>query len=430
MVSGSSPHHPKPHKETRIWQHVRMHAGNDDHSVDGLVPTPGDEATATPSSADAEPATPTADAETQAPPAPTTRPDTDPQGTPTADNEPAAPVPPAQPDTDTQTPPTSDIESQAAPAPTTSSADAEPAEPVLPARPDTETQTPPTTMATVATPSRGGETWYRTDQDRFRSVHRRANPWYRRLARGLIGLTFLAAAAIGLFFAARVVQDFLDRDRLPSQGADVPTIRATSFEIRSTAPAPELDGTLTLDTATKAFEFTGRGTGSQAGVQVVSPDGVAVYQRVGTGGWELAGSDGIAADAVLAVSYLADDDSADDILTSQLRRGYVDLINRTEIGTDDEVHRYELRLDTRSFEADFPLQYRQFADEAIPGVQSVRGLLVTITLDDDDVLIAVDDAGSNWSWQRLAYSDQPFTPLDPADQLAPIEITDGTVDDG
>ena len=304
-----------------------------------------------------------------------------------------------------------------------------------PLLPTTEAPTaPPSMMATVATPTRGGDTWYRTDQDRFRSVHRRANPWYRRLARGVIGLSFLAAAGIGLFFAARVVQDYLDRDRLPSQGVDVPAIRSTSFELRSTAPAPGLDGTLTLDATTGAFEFIGRGTGSQAGIQIVSPDGDAMYMRVGTGNWErpVAG-DQLAADVATAVSYLADDDSADDILTSQLRRGYADLLDRTEVGTgDDELRRYELRLDTRSFESDFPLQYRQFADDSIPGVQPVRGLLVTITLDDDDVLVGVDDAGTNWSWQRLAYSDQPFAPLDPTDELlgSAIEITDGNVGDG
>lgn len=308
------------------------------------------------------------------------------------------------------------------------------AEPAAPLLPKTEASAPPSMMATVATPTRGADTWYRTDQDRFRSVHRRANPWYRRLARGVIGLSFLAAAGIGLFFAARVVQDYLDRDRLPSQGADVPQIRSTSFEIRSTAPAPVLDGTLTLDAATKAFEFTGRGTGAQAGMQVVSPDGVTVFVRVGAGSWErpVAG-DLLASDVATAVAYLADDDSADDILTSQLRRGYVDLIDRTEIGTgDDELSRYELRLDTRSFEADFPLQFSDFEDRAIPGVQLVRGLLVTLTLDDDDVLVGVDDAGTNWSWQRLARSDQPFAPLDPTGELPgdTIEITDGSIDDG
>jgi hypothetical protein len=285
--------------------------------------------------------------------------------------------------------------------------------------------------ARVATPTRGAETWYRTDQDRYRSVHRRANPWYRRLARGIIGLSFVAAAGIGLFYGARLVQDYLDRDRLPDQGADVPTIRATSFEVRSTSPAPVLDGTLTIDAETKAFEFTGRGTGTQAGTQVVSPDGSTTYVRRGTGSWQTAiANDQIVADVRRAVSYLADDDSADDILTSQLRRGFVDLIDRTEIGTGgDELRRYELRLDTRSFSANFPIQYQEFEDRAIPGVQDVRGLLVTITLDDKNVLVAVDDAGTNWSWQRLTYTDQPFAPIDPADDLLnnTIQITDGNL---
>lgn len=302
--------------------------------------------------------------------------------------------------------------------------------PAVPTLPRTEsTTTPPTMMATVATPTRGGDTWYRTDQDRFRSVHRRANPWYRRLARAVIGLAFLTTAGIGLFFAARLVQDYLDRDRLPSQGADVPTIRATSFEIRSTAPAPQLDGTLTLDAATGAFEFVGRGSGSQAGVQVVSPDGAAVYTRVGSGSWQRAvGTNPVVSDVMRAVEYLADDDSADDILTTELRRGYVDLIDRVEIGSgDDELRRYDLRIDTRSFEAASPVQYQLFEDEALPGVPSVRGLVVSITLDRDDVLVAVDDAGSNWSWQRLTYSGEPFAPIDPADTIV---ITDGTtVDD-
>ena len=96
-------------------------------------------------------------------------------------------------------------------------------------------------------PRPGAATWYRSDEDRAKSVYRRANPWYRRLARGIIGLGFLSAAAVGLYFGARAVQDYLERDRLPASGADVPDIRATSFLISSTAPAPSVDGTLTID---------------------------------------------------------------------------------------------------------------------------------------------------------------------------------------
>ncbi len=395
-----------------------MHAGQDDHTGDDL---------ASPSDGEAPPRLDdTSDHADIDPPDPADeRPDEMPDGTPeerpdaTADELPDEGV--------SVDPPTTGIESDAD-ADTDAATDSD--APLVPMLPHMETTTtPPTMMATVATPTRGGDTWYRTDQDRFRSVHRRANPWYRRLARGVIGVAFLTAAGIGLFFAARLVQDYLDRDRLPSQGADVPTIRATSFEIRSTAPAPQLDGTLTLDAATRAFEFVGRGSGSQAGVQVVSPDGVEVYTRVGSGSWQRAvGTNPIVSDVVRAVEYLADDDSADDILTTELRRGYVDLIERVEIGSgDDELRRYDVRIDTRSFEAASPLQYQLFEDEALPGVPAVRGLVVSITLDRDDVLVAVDDAGSNWSWQRLTYSGEPFAPIDPADTIV---ITDGTtVDD-
>jgi hypothetical protein len=192
-----------------------------------------------------------------------------------------------------------------------------------------------------------------------------------------------------------------------------------------------LDGTMTLDAETMAFEYTGRGTGSQAGIQVVSTDGTTVLIRRGTGEWEVAGAaDQVANDARRAAAYLSNDDSADDILTSQLRRGYVDLIERVEIGEgDDELRRYDMRLDTDSFRDAYPLQYQNFADEAIPGVDAVRGLLVSITLDNEDVLVAVVDTGTNWSWQRLTYTDQPFTPADPADApFGDIVITDGTID--
>jgi hypothetical protein len=311
----------------------------------------------------------------------------------------------------------------------TPEASSEPVEPMLP---PAEAEPSPPMVPDPNPPSRGASTWYRTDQDRYRSVRRRANPWYRRLARGAIGAAFLGAAGVGLFFAARVVQDFLDRDRLPSQGADTPAIRATSFEIRSTTPAPVLDGTLTLDTESRAFEFIGRGTGTQAGIQIVSPDGATVYVRREPGAWQTPNSDDqIAIDVQRAVDYLSDDDSADDILTSQLRRGYVDLIDRVELGTgDNELLRYEMRLDTASFEDDYPVQFREFEDSAIPGVQPVRGLLVTITLDNDNVLVQVDDSGTNWSWQRLTYTDQSFSPADPSALDGTIQITDGTVDDG
>ncbi len=64
-------------------------------------------------------------------------------------------------------------------------------------------------------------------------------------------------------------------------------------------------------------------------------------------------------------------------------------------------------------------------------MQEVRSLPVTLTLDADGVLMGVDDGVTNWSWQRLAYSDQPFVPTgdDPGLDV-PITITDGNIDAG
>ena len=262
--------------------------------------------------------------------------------------------------------------------------------------------------------------WYRSDEDRARSVYRRANPWHRRVARGLIGLAFLAVAAVGAYAAARAIQHYLERDRLPAAGADVPDIRATSFLLASSAPAPTVDGTLTIDAGTLAFEFVGRATGPQSGLQVLSPDGATVYVRQGAAPWRAAtAGDATAAAVRTAVQYLADDDSADDVLTSHLRRGFVDLLAEVEEGRGEHgLTRYEMELDTAAFARDFPLQWRSYQDDSVPGAVADAAVPVTIWLDAEGVLMRVHDRGANWVWERLTYSDQPFRPVDPAEEAA------------
>lgn len=271
-------------------------------------------------------------------------------------------------------------------------------------------------VPSAAEPTAGTDYVYRTDRDRNRSVRKLANPWYRRLGRGLVGMAFVAAAGVGLYLGAQLVRDLLDRDTLPAEGAEVPTIRSTTIEVRSTTPAPVLDGTVTLDNVTGSFEFVGRGTGAQAGAQVVSPDGTTVYVRRDAGAWQVAPpGDQLVADVQRAVAYLDDDDSVDDILTPTLRKDYVELLDRVEVGEGDmAVVRYELRLDTAALEENDPVEFVAFGDEAIPGVDSIRGLTVTIVVDADDVLVGVDDENTNWTWQRVSYSDQAFVALNPA----------------
>lgn len=294
---------------------------------------------------------------------------------------------------------------------------APPPPPVGPNLPASAAKAPPPMVDPIAQPRPGATTWYRTDEERSKSVYRRANPWYRRLARGVIGLAFLAVAAVGLYAGARAIQGWLERDQLPSAGAEVPDIRSTSFIVVSSTPAPTLDGTLTIDTETAAFEYVGRAGGPQSGIQLVSPDGSTTYVRQGTEPWRAASSnDAIANDVRTAVSYLVDADTADSILTNRLRRGFVELDAQVDEGSgDDRLTRYETIVDTSGFASEYPLQWEEYRDDAVPGAQEDPAVAVTIWLDDDDVLVRVRDETANWSWERLTYGDQPFRPVDPTD---------------
>lgn len=294
-----------------------------------------------------------------------------------------------------------------------------PRRPVEPELPEVPAVAPPPMVAPSTRPVPGSSTWYRTDEDRNRSVYRRANPWYRRVARGVIGVTLLGLLGVGVYVGARAVQDYFDRDRLPAPGVDIPEVRSTTFLVTSSSPAPAVDGTLTLDADTGAFEFVGRATGPQSGVQLASPDGSTVYLRRGNGPWSVAGSSDGDANAVgRAVRYLSDDDTADDILTNRLRRGYVTLDRQVDEGVgDDRLTRYEMRIDTRSFSADYPIQWQEFRDDAIPGVREESALPVTIWLDTDGLLVRVRDDSTGWAWERLASTDQPFV-VEPPDTVA------------
>jgi hypothetical protein len=231
----------------------------------------------------------------------------------------------------------------------------------------------------------------------------------------------LTVVGVGLYLAAQAVQDYMDRDQLPSAGREAAGFASTSFLVNSSAPAPEIDGTITFDTATGAFEFVGAAGGPQAGIEIVSPDGTRVYVRAGGGGWRDAGAGDPAVDAVLlARPYLLGVDDADDVLERELRRGYVDLIDETTEGADaSALRRYAMELDTRTYSADHPLQWQAFEQAVLPGVGEADAVPVTMWLDAADVVVRLSDEQTNWSWQRLTYSDQRFAPLDPSTAVAP-----------
>jgi hypothetical protein len=249
-------------------------------------------------------------------------------------------------------------------------------------------------------------------------VYRRANPWYRRIARSIIGVCFLIAGGAALYFGARELQDYLNRDRLPEAGVEIPSFRTTSFQIASSAPAPSLDGTLEIDVTTRAFRFDGRAAGAQAGVQVVSIDGVSILVQRGDTWVEPAPDDPVATALSRAIPYVVGVDTADDILINRMRNGYVDLIDKTTEGVGSDARdRYEMQFDYADYSTDQPLQWQAFQQEVIPGITELSDAELTIWLDADGVLVRMSDPQTNWKWERLAYSDQAFNP-DPTGQIA------------
>lgn len=256
--------------------------------------------------------------------------------------------------------------------------------------------------------------WYRSDAARATSVHGRANPWYRRIARGLIALCLVGALGVGLYIAGQALRDWLGRDRLPALGVDAADLRSTTFLVTSTAPAPEVTGTITLDTQTGAFEFAGTPGTAQQGIEMVSPDGTTVFVR-SRNGWRPPGaSEQPAADVLLAVRYLIDADTTDVLLPNRLRDGFVTLVERTTLGADEnELTRYEVDIDTARFADRHPLDWTTFRRTAIPGAVSVDAARVTFETDRGNVLVSLADDSSHWRWQRLAYTAEPFRPLDP-----------------
>ena len=183
-----------------------------------------------------------------------------------------------------------------------------------------------------------------------------------------------------------------------------------------------LEGTLTFDTNSGSYEFVGLAGSPNATDNLTSPDGDEVFAQNADGFWEpVDSSEPVVQSIDSAIAYLSDDSTADAILTNRLRRGYIDLINQVDEGDDDDEDRrtrYELSLDLAAFAEAFPLQWRDYRETAIPGSDDVNNHVVTLWLDDEEVLVGVDDASSGWSWQRLTYSSSPFeATMPPADEI-------------
>jgi hypothetical protein len=265
---------------------------------------------------------------------------------------------------------------------------------------------------TYATPA---ASVYRSPDDRNRSVYRRANPWYRRLSRGTIALAILGGLGVAVYFGAREAQDYLDRDRLPSPGADTPDIVQSTFVVRSTVGEAPLQGTLTVDFDSGAYEFVGTPGSPNAADNLTSPDGEQVFAQTGSDSWQpVDPAAPVIASIDRVIALLSNDADADAILTNRLRRRYVDLVREIDEGEGDDLRtRYDLELQFAAFADDFPLQWQDFRRDAIPVNAEDSGHPVTIWVDPENVLVGVDDAPTGWAWERVDYSPSSFAAFQP-----------------
>ena len=153
------------------------------------------------------------------------------------------------------------------------------------------------------------------------------------------------------------------------------------------------------------------------GVHVVSTDGTDALVETG-GGWRAAsGSDPFVSQLTAAIPYLVAADTADDILVNRMRNGFVDLLDQTTEGVgDDALDRFEIAIDATAYNGSQPLQWTSFQRDVVPGAPDDGEVRLTFWLDQSDVLVRLRHPASNWSWERVSYTDQPIEL--PADALA------------
>jgi hypothetical protein len=280
------------------------------------------------------------------------------------------------------------------------------AEPAPPRTFDRHAEATSHARANVAAPNRPT---YRSDSDRARSVYRRANPWYRRLARGVTALCLVVIVGGALYVGARELQDYLSRDRLPGIGAELPEIRTSTFLVSSSDPA--VDGTITIDEVTQAFQFTGSVGGPQAGLTLVSgADGGVLATRDGVS-WVAPAPDDPAVSGIRTiVPYLLGVDGADDLISNRMRP-FVELERQETEGVGpSSIERYEMLVDTEGFSEGNPLLWTAFGQQTIPSIDRGDAVPITMWLDQENVMVRLRAATADWSWERVEYSDQAFEP--------------------
>jgi hypothetical protein len=252
---------------------------------------------------------------------------------------------------------------------------------------------------------------YRPEAEREALVRRRADPWWRRILRFLVVSALLAGILIGGYFAVDALIGYLDRDRLPAPGVDSADVLSATYHVQSGPAAGGLVGDITVDHVNDAYRFQGAADTDLAGVEIVGDAAGRLALRHGEGPWAAGWADPRAQRLVALVPYL-DVVDTDDVLTTTWRDGYVAIDDReTDVPAAgvDETTMYAVFFDAARYAADHPFQWDEWVATVLPLPAAVDDTLVTMWVDDDDVIRRFENAAAELRWERVTYSADPVT---------------------
>ncbi|MGH9134840.1 MAG: hypothetical protein ACRDZZ_12955, partial [Ilumatobacteraceae bacterium] len=224
-------------------------------------------------------------------------------------------------------------------------------------------------------------------------------------------VAILGGLAIGAYFAVDALRDYLDRDRLPSPGVDSAEVQSATYHVRSGPAGSQLVGDITVDHAGGAYRFQGAPDTDLAGIEVVGDAAGRLALRLDGGAWELGWSDPRAETLPALAAYLGVVDT-DDVLTTTWRDGYVAIDDRARdvaVAGVDETTMYSIEFDAARYESDHPFQWNEWVATVIPMQASIDDTLVTVWVDGDGVIRALESVAAELRWERITYSADALT---------------------
>jgi hypothetical protein len=245
---------------------------------------------------------------------------------------------------------------------------------------------------------------YRSEHERETIVRRRADPWWRRILRGVVLLVILGTLAVAGYFAIDAAIDYVNRDRLPSPGVDSADVESASYRVQLDASG--LAGDVTVDHASGAYRFVGAEGTDLAGIEVVgNGTGQQAVRRAG-GEWQPGWSDPRAGALAELTVYLAVIDT-DDVLTTTWRDGYVGIVDREQdvaVAGVEDTTMYRMEFETARYATEHPFQWNEWVATVAPLPEAPGTTLLTVWVDDDGVIRRLESAAGGIQWERVAYS--------------------------